>query len=70
MLPLNEYLTFDEVDYICKVIKSMRRNKLDSKEIAKSIRINLLKMVNKGKSSHMDLYCLLLIFYLFYIVMS
>ena len=30
----------------------MRRNKLDSKEIAKSIRINLLKMVNKGKSSH------------------
>ena len=30
----------------------MRRNKLDSKEVSKSIRINLLKMINKGKSSH------------------
>lgn len=30
----------------------MRRNNLDSKKISKSIRINLLKMINKGKSSH------------------
>ena len=30
----------------------MRRNILNSKEASKSIRINLLKMINKGKSSH------------------